>query len=380
MGFGNSDQQKSPDLSPETHVGAADEIISEDGQPIISGKLYAVKFFDSVIVHKLTHTQLKAFLEVMPDGVRMSAYDKCFNTDAPHATEYANIQARGWGTFDAAHETDLFLDAVMYCYADTIKRVARTPEILVFDYTFKTNNRDYVVCVPCSADGNNKNVSWGLGLLSGESGDMTNFVFMSALPFLYGPVLDRVRVISTDNGSAIVPVVEAAIKSNLYGKAIHLLCYWHAVNLRFNDSYPKALQDKDNGTGHKILKWFHHIVWNVETPHEVQTHLRLMDKYVQEQFDDGNMKSTSLDMLQSFISDVSVLLPKLSLAYVADPNMTLGCNTSSRGESENRSLKQTTVCVHVCQYAILHPCDIGRCLFEAAVAHMTRETIILAPA
>eukprot|EP00041_Stephanoeca_diplocostata_P013078 m.225471 g.225471 ORF g.225471 m.225471 type:complete len:1204 (+) comp19206_c0_seq9:332-3943(+) len=334
--FQNVDSHGSGDGSADSSEDAS----HVNGRENISGRVYALKFFGNDHVYKVKQCQLQTFLNVQENGVRQSAFDQHLMSLRGHRSEYK--ETADWDTFDVAHERDLFLDAVLYCFSSSMKRIARSPEIIVFDYTFKTNNRDYVVCVPCTADGHNKNASWGLGLLSGESGDMTSFVFLFALPFLYGNVLDRVRLISTDNGSAIVPVVEAAIKCNLYGVAIHRLCYWHAVILKFNDGYPRKFQESDNSTGRNILQWFHHIVWNVETVEEVQSHLVRMAHYLQQQQDMGLINDTIFDCLQEFIGDVTTLIPKLSLAYTCDPNMTLCCRTSGRGESEHRALKKTS--------------------------------------
>lgn len=73
-------------------------------------------------------------------------------------------------------------------------------------------------------------------------------------------ILERLRLINTDAGQAIVPNIEAALRNGLYGRAIHRLCYWHAVNLKYNESYTKHFQEMDHGTGAKILGWFRHIV------------------------------------------------------------------------------------------------------------------------
>lgn len=314
-------------------AGIYAESSASSARVTISGRLYVVKLFGSDHVYQPTQSQLLQFLKTLsrdPSNIHMSVYDHLRNGNAHH--DYS-ATIKEWRLFEKDH-TDatisLFLEGVYFCYDKIMERVARTPELLVLDYTFKTNNRDYAVAIPCGADGDSKTITWGLGILSGETSTMTSFVLRFALPFLYGSVLERVRVIMSDEGSTITSVITSVIKEGLYANASHRLCYFHAVNLKFNDMYSKSYTKKDNDTGATVLKWVKHIVWHCESATEIADSMQRLNQWIQQRLEENAIRQIMFDCLEEFIEKVTNSLPKLSLAYVTDPNMTLSCKTSSR--------------------------------------------------
>lgn len=162
----------------------------------IGGRFYVVKFCGNSNLYHPSSNELKGFLDSKKSVLEW----------------HPEIQ---WQLF--ADAPTLFLDALFFALSSNIRRINRSPELLVYDVTYKTNNRDYAVTVPCGSDANNNNLTWGLGLLSGETQSMTTFILETALPLLYGHVLDRVRLIISDDGPGIVPIIESVVKNRLYG-------------------------------------------------------------------------------------------------------------------------------------------------------------------
>lgn len=84
-------------------------------------------------------------------------------------------------------------------------------------------------------------------------------------------------------------------------------------------------------------------LWTCETKTSVQSQLEVMGQYLQKQMDEKFITDTMFSKLEEFIDEVTVYIPKLSLAYSSDPNMMLCCRTSGRGEAEHRTLKNVSV-------------------------------------
>ena len=267
-------------------------------------------------------------------GDSQSPFDRFHNGDSPisYEREVSSWKPFAEGILPQTNQV-YFLDGLFFAFQKMMKRIARTPELIVLDYTFKTNNRDYALSVPVGMDGDNRNATWGLAILSRETKAMTTFLLCDAMPFMYGSVLDRVRIFISDAAVAITDMIAGVLKKEIYGCgfAVHRLCYFHAVNLKFNEIYPQAFRHEDKNTGMTILNWFRHIVWACETKAEVEDSLLKMQLWLEERLEDNVLTQRMFDKIQLFVSHVSTNLPRLSLAYLhSQPIMTLAQKSSSR--------------------------------------------------
>lgn len=142
-------------------------------------------------------------------------------------------------------------------------------------------------------------------LVKSESNKACTFITCTALPFMYGKVLNGIRCVMSDGGAALMKAWRSAITASIIGMGVVIqrICFWHAVDKRKIILSQKA-DDEMQYVADAIyyaLRYFRR--W-------ATTHQALMagfarcSKFIDNEEAAGRLKATQAGVLHDFLESV----------------------------------------------------------------------------
>ncbi len=229
------------------------------------------------------------------------------------------------------------LECIVYAHCIQLRVASRYLEVIQIDGTCKTNRLGYTLAYICGQDGNSKTFTAATSFLRSESSKNYSFVWLTALPFLYGHYLNRVRVVISDGDRQIMDAIDTAITSRILGRgnAVRRLCFWHRVLSKFKMQYG-AQTHRDNDTGNTVYKWIKRCCYSAETENEFREWWDELTTWMEKRC--GVYYSQAQHaILSEFVAAVHNDCRFVASAFTR--TRSFGAKSTSRMEAENRTLK-----------------------------------------
>ena len=207
------------------------------------------------------------------------------------------------------------------------------PEVIQIDTTAISNSENLPLAFIVGVDGENHSNNWMYGILPNQRRLTFIWVMMTVIPLFLGPVVcSAIHCIVSDGDRQLCDSISFAIRERMYGggNCVHLLCYWHTINL--------YLLENARGISGEHLTEIKHRLKSMATDCETMDDFSLkwnsLEKYV-DSCGPGCIPSSLSDALLTIHSKAD----KWSCAYY--PHLrNFGEITSGRSEAENMHHKK----------------------------------------
>ncbi len=227
----------------------------------------------------------------------------------------------------------------MWVTTQQMRRASRYGQVLQVDSTCKTNSLMYSLVYVATQDGNMQTLTMVTALVRSENDANYRFLFLTALPFLYGCYLRRVSTLISDGDQRIINAIDTGISSMLYGegKAYRRLCLWHRILHVFQQDYSRYAKT-DGGVGRVILMWILHCCYTAEDDRQFGDWWTQLSTWLESRPLTLDFSQSQKAVLLSFVT--GVYTDRRFVATCYSRTRSFSTKTTGRAEGENRDLKR----------------------------------------
>jgi hypothetical protein len=234
----------------------------------------------------------------------------------------------------------LELQAIVFVNRRQLRQGLRSLPVIQSDGTCKTNALLYTLVFVSGSDGNNSTNTVATAFLKRETSSSYRFLWLHAIPFIYGSYLKRTSVILTDGDSTCNDVIDSAIDFKIFGlgSARRRTCIWHRVIHKYKIVYSPSRSSSDGGVGDDILKKVINICYGAETPEQWECEWKELLNWIHLQKLSGTTIPENMSILESFVEGINADRRLVGSAFTSECRG-YGTKATSRSEGEFSALK-----------------------------------------